>query len=116
MAILKITDIKLTYATLLSAAIAGSVGYWTGTSYTRVELVSAVPIEMVELLTADKAVLLAEATTSKAEGRITCAVGVITNHLDECYCTDGDTAGWLTKAADCKSEIEIINGKVYVMP
>lgn len=61
----------------------------------------------------DGAVLSAEITASEAKGTIYCAVGVLSNKPEACYCTDNGTAGWITEAGRCWSEIRIVNGKAY---
>lgn len=104
---------QLTAAAVLAAALAGSIGYWTGAAYEPVELVeTSLP---VELKTADAAVLAAELTNAGVSGA-TCAYEqlVIKGQLAEvCYCRNG-SAGWESLAEQCKAEVSVSDGKVFV--
>ena len=73
----------------------------------------AVPAEAIEISGADAETLRAEAANAGARNsEVTCKMGV-RNDPERCHCTDGGSAGWLTKASQCKAAIYLRDGKVY---
>lgn len=76
--------------TTLAALFAGAVG---GAAITTIATAPAAPAQ--ENYTALTPAIEAKAKMAGAKGAVTCKHGVISNHPDRVYCTDGGTAGFL---------------------
>ena len=115
---------QLTTTAILAAALAGSIGYWTGTEYQPVEVVEPLSPEAVELKTADADTLKAELPVASA----TCTLQTlhrpvgkdadgqwITEPFESCYCLDGKGFGKSVAVDECPGgEVAISGGKVFV--
>ena len=115
---------QLTATAILAAALAGSLGYWTGTEYEQVEVVEPLPPEAVELKTADADALEAELPVASA----TCTLQTlyrpvgkdaagewVTEPFESCYCLDGKGFGKSVEVDECPGgEVTVSGGKVFV--
>lgn len=108
---------QLTLAALLAAVVAHDV-YLLSTG-AEVEVVADVPAEAVELKTADATVLKAEIANAETTKIVKCELATLRFGADgpereECYCTDGERAGWVTDATKCQGEVMVSGDEVYV--
>ena len=113
----ELMDQKLTLTALIALAVGGSAGVLIKGNYLPVVIVAEAGVEEVELKTADAGVLLAEAEKAGAATAIKCTTqGAGANPPGRCYCYDSDNVGrgWLTDASECKGDVTITDGKVYV--